>query len=138
MFKKSESSYTEIETIIGPSVKVEGDFAGEGDVVVEGLVTGSLKTTNNLKVGEKAKIFANISANNALIAGEVQGNIMVKEKLELTSTAKINGDIKAKSLSVIEGALLNGKVIMASTKEEKKKFSELPPNQEKELLPKKE
>ena len=38
MFKKQPESpnFKEVETIIGRSVKVEGDFVGEGDVVVEG------------------------------------------------------------------------------------------------------
>src|SRR3989338_941936 len=108
MFKKEMGS-DEIETIIGQSVQVEGNFVANGDVVVEGMVSGSLKTEKNLRVGEGAKIFANITAANALIAGEVQGNIKIKENLELTSTAKVFGDIKTKVLSVSAGASLSGK-----------------------------
>ena len=38
------------ETVIGPSVKVDGDFAGEGNVLVQGVVNGTLKTKGNLRV----------------------------------------------------------------------------------------
>ena len=38
----------EIETIIGPSVKVKGDFHGSGNIVVEGIVEGSLKSDSTL------------------------------------------------------------------------------------------
>ncbi|MFH0856831.1 MAG: polymer-forming cytoskeletal protein [bacterium] len=114
MFKPSEknSQDSEIETIIGPSVKVEGDFVGEGNVIVEGFVSGALKTNKNLKVGEKAKILANIKATNALIAGEVNGNINIEGTLELTATAKVNGDIKAKIMVIAAGAIFNGKCEM--------------------------
>lgn len=119
MFKENRPETTplnEIETIIGPSVKVEGDFVTEGNMIVEGTVSGSIKTARNLKVGAKSKIFANISAENALIAGEVQGNIRTNNKLELVSTAKVFGDIKAEILTIAAGSLLNGKCQMGENK----------------------
>ncbi|PIP18109.1 MAG: cell shape determination protein CcmA [Parcubacteria group bacterium CG23_combo_of_CG06-09_8_20_14_all_35_9] len=124
MFPKGnsyEKTSKEIETIIGPSVKVEGDFSGEGNVVVEGVVNGTLKTKQNLTVGEHAKISADVEAINAEISGQVKGNIKAKEKLELTNTAKIFGDIEAKILIVKAGAIFNGKCNMT---EEKKILAE--------------
>lgn len=115
MFKEQPTN-NETETIIGPSVRVEGDFVTEGNIIIEGIVCGTVKTSKDLRVGPKSKIFANISANNALISGEVQGNIKVKEKLELTSTAKIYGDIKAEVLVISAGSTLNGKCQMAGGK----------------------
>jgi cytoskeletal protein CcmA (bactofilin family) len=114
MFKSDNKSKNvqDIETIIGPSVKLEGDFEGSGDMVIDGIVIGSIKTKNFLKVGTEAKIKANIDAQNAFISGEVSGNISVKGNLELTTSAKINGDVFCHSLAVEKGALLNGKVSM--------------------------
>lgn len=106
----------ETETIIGPSVRVEGDFITEGNIVVEGTVCGTLKTSRDLKVGAKSKIFANVMAENALISGEIQGNIKIKDKLELTSTAKIFGDVKTNILIIAAGSVLNGKCQMGDTK----------------------
>jgi cytoskeletal protein CcmA (bactofilin family) len=122
MFRSEEKTKDSVVTVIGPSVKVEGDLATEGDVVVEGTVIGSLKTEKNLKVGEQARIFAAVQATNALVAGEIQGNLKVKERLELTATAKIFGDIKTKTIIVASGAILNGKCVM----EERKGKSEKP------------
>ncbi len=118
MFKASEKNINDkdAETIIGHSVKVEGDFVGEGNVIVEGIVSGSLKTNKNLKVGESAHIFANVRAANALISGEVNGNIIVDESLELTATAKVSGDIKAKVVTIIAGAVFNGKCAMGESR----------------------
>jgi len=108
----SEKSSKEVETIIGPSVKVEGNFTGEGNVIVEGILNGTLKTNHSLKVGNNAKIKADVEATNAFISGEVRGNVKIKEKIILTSSAKLMGNLEAKVLVVEEGALLNGKCIM--------------------------
>ena len=121
MFKKEDA--TEIETIIGPSVQIEGNFVANGDIVVEGVVSGSIKTEKNLRVGEQAKIFASVSSANALIAGEVQGNIRVQDNLELTSTAKIFGDIKARVLTIGSGAIVHGKC--AAGEERRSKFEKV-------------
>lgn len=116
MFKETPTT-NEVETIIGPSVKVEGDFVTEGNVIVEGMICGTIKTLKNLKVGSKSKIFANVSAENALVSGEIQGNLKINDKLELTSTGKIFGDIKVGTLIVAAGSILNGKCQMGTAKE---------------------
>lgn len=118
--KKGEAFLTEEggeerlqDTIIAEGVKVEGDFKSRGNIIIEGAVDGSIKTNNNLQVGERAKISANVEATNAYVAGEISGNVSVKEKLELAPTAKIFGDLEAKTLIINAGALFNGKCQMA-------------------------
>lgn len=115
MFSKNhaaEPSGKTIETIIGPSVKVEGDFKGEGDLVIEGTLVGTLQTKNNLKIGQNALVEASIRANNAFISGKVKGNISVKGKIEITGTAIILGNIKAQIISIESGALIKGDLDM--------------------------
>ena len=98
-----------METIIGPSVKVEGNFVGEGDVIVEGKVKGSLETKNNVRIGSKAQVRASVKAENVFVAGQIWGNIKAQAKLELASSAKVFGDIEAKIISIAQGAVFNGK-----------------------------
>ncbi|OGF28282.1 hypothetical protein A2477_02375 [Candidatus Falkowbacteria bacterium RIFOXYC2_FULL_47_12] len=113
MFKKNEvADFGNAETIIGPSVKVEGNFVGQGNIVVEGIVKGSVKTNGNLSIGGKAKITAAVEAANAIISGEVRGNVTVSGDLELTESARITGDVAAKTLSIARGAALNGNCTM--------------------------
>jgi len=101
-----------IETIVGPSVTVEGDFASEGDIIVKGTVSGSVKTSRLLSVEEGAKIFANIKAGSAVVAGSIKGDVKVTGTLELKSTAQVGGDIDCKVLIVEGGALIRGRVSM--------------------------
>lgn len=112
MFNRDEEASRSTETIIGPSVKVEGNFVGSGNVVVEGTVNGSLKTQKDLRVGSGAKIKAEVEAANATVAGEIHGNIKISGRLELVASGKIIGNAEAAVLVVAEGGILNGKVMM--------------------------
>ncbi len=100
------------ETIIAHGVRLEGDFVSEGDVTIEGEVSGKVKTSANLIVGDQAKLRADVVARSATISGELRGNLMVAERLDVRETAKIIGDISANTLTVGAGAQLNGKVSM--------------------------
>lgn len=108
MFQKNDDGGQTMDTVIGSSIKVEGNFVGQGNIIVEGEIKGDLKTSQNIEAGSESKIIANIEAANALIAGEVDGKIKIKEHLELTNTAKIKGDIEAGVLIVASGAMING------------------------------
>ncbi len=111
---RSEYSHDEVETVVGPSVHVEGDFASEGNILVKGTVSGSVKTSKLLTVEPGAKIIANVRAGNAIISGEIKGNVKVLERLELTSTARISGDIECEIFVVEAGAAILGKVSMGN------------------------
>lgn len=119
MFKKQDFEKGSAETIIGSSVKIEGDFVGKGNVVVEGIVNGSLSTDQNLTIAQGARVLANIKAQSALISGEVKGNIIIKESLELGPTARIFGDIETNQLTISTGALFNGKCAMGALEKTK-------------------
>lgn len=108
----NNSQKDDVETVVGPSVNVEGDFASEGNIIVKGSVAGSVHTSRHLSVEVGARIMANVRAGSAKISGEVKGNVKAKDSLELTATARVVGDIEAKVLVVEAGALIYGKVTM--------------------------
>lgn len=115
MFNKSSpapqqlnSNSVKSQTIVGHSVKVEGDLSSDEDIIVNGDLNGSIKTSKNLTIGENAKIEADISTGNAVISGSVMGNIDASGKIEMTETSKVSGDIKTEILSIASGAIFNG------------------------------
>jgi len=114
MFNKETrlEKFKDAETIIGASIKVKGNFQGQGDIIIEGSLEGSLKTDANLFIGEKAKVVANIESRDAIINGEVRGNIKTKGYLALGGTARIFGDIQYNELSIEKGAIVNGQLLM--------------------------
>lgn len=100
------------ETVVGPSVKIQGDLNSEGNIKIEGQVAGKIKTSQSVFVMQGAKIGADILAGNAVIGGEVQGNLKISGHLVLQSTAKIIGDIACQILRVEDGAQFSGKCSM--------------------------
>lgn len=114
MFNKENKPerFKDAETIIGASIKVKGNFQGQGDIIVEGTIEGSLKTDANLFIGDTAKVLANVESKDAVINGEVRGNVKAKNYLALGETAKIFGDVQCTEISVSKGALINGQLIM--------------------------
>ncbi len=121
MFKDKKAamlSPSNAETIIAQGVKVEGEFHADGDVVIDGEVSGSVSTEKFLRIGETARIKANVKAHSAVVAGEVQGNIFVTEMLELLATSRVKGDVTTKRISVAAGAQVNGKLTMDGSAQE--------------------
>jgi cytoskeletal protein CcmA (bactofilin family) len=102
-------------TVVAEGVHVEGNFKGNGPMIIDGSVKGKVQTSQTLQVGEHAIIDASVKAGSALISGRVKGGVNVKELVELTATAIVEGDITTKLLIVAEGAVVNGKINMGAT-----------------------
>ncbi|MDR3642436.1 MAG: polymer-forming cytoskeletal protein [Candidatus Doudnabacteria bacterium] len=100
------------ETVVGPSVKIQGDLNSEGNIKIEGQVSGKVKTSQSVFVIPGAKINADILAGNAVVGGEIQGNLKITGHLILQSTAKIIGDINCQIFRVEDGAQFSGKCSM--------------------------
>jgi cytoskeletal protein CcmA (bactofilin family) len=114
MFKQeNRGNNKEAETVIGPSVMVKGNLASSGNIVIEGILKGSVKTAGEAFVGDQANITADIEAKAARIGGEVRGNIKIEGHLQIAASAKIFGDIECASLTVENGAVINGKCTMS-------------------------
>ena len=113
MFSREGENQKDVETVIGATVKVDGNFTGSGDVVVEGHVAGTLKTSKDLRIGEGAVVKADIEAANIIVAGEIRGHVKSNGKIELTPTAKVIGNVETQTIAVAHGAVLHGKVTMA-------------------------
>ena len=114
MFKQDQGKdkLTGIATVIGQSVHVEGDFNGNGDVSIEGKLTGNLNTTDDIIIGQDAEVKAEIKGNNVEIAGTVNGNITAQGDVLLKATARLLGDINCQGITIEKGAVITGKIIM--------------------------
>ncbi len=108
----AQQTQDDVETVVGPSVVVEGDFASDGNILVKGTVSGNVTTSRVLRVEQGAKILANVKAGEAFVSGHIKGNVRVADRLELMETAQIVGDIQCQTLVVAAGAIIQGKITM--------------------------
>jgi cytoskeletal protein CcmA (bactofilin family) len=94
-------------TIIGQRISIEGNIQGEGDLTIDGAVKGSIALKKyHLTVGTEGRVEADINAENVTISGRMTGNIRAGSKVEITKEADFQGEIKAKRISVEDGAYL--------------------------------
>lgn len=114
MFKDAPQAPEEAagQTIVGNSVKLEGDLILDEDITINGKVSGKVSTSKNLGIGETAEVKADVEAENIVISGKVEGEVKAREKLEITETGKVAGNISAKTLSVAPGAIFSGQCTM--------------------------
>ncbi len=103
------------ETVVGTSVKLKGNLKSDGDITVDGSVNGEIKTKGTVTIGPNANIIANVHAKNVNIAGTVQGNVVATDRLSLSESGRVYGDIAANILSISAGALFSGKSTMAES-----------------------
>ncbi len=101
------------ETIIGPSVKIKGDLDSEGNIRIEGQVTGKVRSSQSVFIEKSAKLAADIMANEASVSGEVQGKLEISSLLILQATAKVSGEITCPILRVEDGATFLGNCSVA-------------------------
>lgn len=106
---KKETRRMDYEVIISQNTAINGNISINGCTRIDGVIDGTLAVDNDLFIGESGNIRATVYAKNATISGQVTGNITCKEKLQLTSNAKVFGDIKCQTLVIAEGAIFRGK-----------------------------
>lgn len=102
---------TETKTVIEEAISIQGDIRGQGDLVIQGTVKGSIELEkHHLIVGAKGQVEAEIHAANVTVGGRLIGNITALEKVAITKDADFNGKIKAKRISVEDGAYLKASI----------------------------
>ena len=112
MFNKGNKSEIlnneKVDTIIGPGTSIDGTIKAEGTLRINGNVVGEVIVTGNVVIGSSSVINGNIKAENVYLAGTVNGNITATNQLQMTSTAKVIGDVDVKNIIIDEGAIFDG------------------------------
>ena len=94
-------------SVIGPDVVIKGDISASADLHVDGTIEGDI-TCASLVQGNGSTIAGSIKADNARLAGTVKGTIEAKE-LVVLKTARIEGDVNYDSLTIEQGAAVEGR-----------------------------
>ena len=109
------SAIGEIETIIGKDTQLKGSVKAQGTIRIDGQFEGDIDSEQDIIIGESGRVTAKINARNVLISGVLQGNVNAAGRLELMSSGKLYGDIKANALIIGEGAVFKGVSDMIDT-----------------------
>ena len=108
----SQERYTnEKKTTIGERITIEGSIRGEENLLIEGAMKGNIEMGKyNFAIGPNGRVEGEIRAQNVSINGNFKGTIKALGKVAVSKEADFNGEIKAKSFSVEDGAYFKGVV----------------------------
>jgi cytoskeletal protein CcmA (bactofilin family) len=101
-------------TFIGVGTDFVGNLRCQGDLVVGGHAQADCTVAGSFTLSEGGSWEGKLQAANAVIAGQVTGEIVVAEKLEIRKTARIRGSVAARSIAVAQGALIDGAMSVTS------------------------
>ena len=108
------------KTIIGEGITIEGTIRGREDLIIHGTVRGNIEVgANHLTVGAKGLVEAEIEAESVTISGRIKGNVRASQKVAITREADFNGEVRARSISVEDGAFLKAMIELQREPEEK-------------------
>ncbi len=102
---------------IDPGAELTGKLRSKGTVRIDGRVRGEIHCDQGVIIGESGRVHSSIDAETVLIAGQVEGNIVARHKITLSSTARVKGDLSTPGIVIEEGAKLRGRIVIGSEEE---------------------
>lgn len=105
---KEDNNCGMAHNMIAAETIITGNIKSENDIRIDGTINGNVENQGKIILGTSGKIFGNIQCKNADIMGYIKGKLLVSDLLSLKSTARIEGDIKTKVLSIEPNALFSG------------------------------
>jgi cytoskeletal protein CcmA (bactofilin family) len=99
----------QIPTVLASGTEFEGLLSFRGAARVDGRLSGDIVAEGRLVIGEGACVRARIEVDELIVAGELEGEIHARERVELQHTARVVGSLRCPRLSVAEGGILEGR-----------------------------
>jgi cytoskeletal protein CcmA (bactofilin family) len=96
---------------ISQGIRIKGELNGSEDLFIDGNLEGKISMGNAvITFGPNANVKADVDAREIVVRGRLQGKLVGTEKIQIWSTARVDGDLKAPRIGIEEGAELHGKM----------------------------
>ena len=99
-------------SVIDQGCELEGRLTFVGTLVLNGKFRGEIFSSDTILVGETGQLEAEVQVGVAIVSGQVTGNIIARERVELRGSARIFGDIVTPVLVLEEGVVFDGRCKM--------------------------
>ncbi|NNG08471.1 MAG: polymer-forming cytoskeletal protein [Desulfobacteraceae bacterium] len=106
----------QINAFLGKDTEFEGKLSFNGAVRIDGRLKGEIFTEGTLIVGESAVIASNIHVSHIIVSGEIRGNIVASDRIEIHAPGKVFGNIQAPTVIIDEGVVFEGNCRMHPAK----------------------
>ena len=100
--------------ILTQGLEINGSIKFSNDMIVDGKIDGEIiSDKGKVTIAENASIKGDVKAGEVKLYGQVEGTI-TSDRCQLKEKSLLKGDIKTKTLSMEEGATLQGKTSIGS------------------------
>ena len=108
----------------GQSIVIKGDISGSEDLVIAGRVEGSITLNGRvLTLAAGSHVLGEIKAGTVIVSGKLEGSVDAKERLDIMSTAVVDGKLSTARLIVADGSQITAKVDMGTRAAQKPKLA---------------
>ena len=101
-------------TYITPATHIIGQITGAGPYIFAGKVEGDCDIDGPATLAAGGSWQGTMRAANLIIAGEVDGDVIADDRVEVAGTARISGSLSGNSIAVAEGAVIDGEIQVTS------------------------
>ncbi len=96
---------------LGPELKVRGQINGDEDLKVDGKIEGPISLGNHrLTLGPGAQILGDINSREIVVFGEIKGNLMAQDRVDVRKDASVIGDLTTSRIAIEDGAHVKGAI----------------------------
>jgi len=110
--RRVEDKTGSILSIIAPSTKFKGTLSGSDSVLIAGHLKGEIKCESLVRIDREGRIQGTITSPYVIVEGQINGDIMSAEHVELRAGARIVGNINTVKIVMAEGCILQGEIQM--------------------------
>lgn len=99
------------QALIGKSLKIKGAISGHEDLYVDGEIEGTVELEeNSLTVGPNGIVNADVKARDIKVLGKLTGNVRAGERVEISKTGSVEGDLTTTRIVIEDGAVFRGSI----------------------------
>lgn len=103
-----ERALTPPAPVIRQGAEFEGLVLLPAPARIDGRVSGDVIASGLVWIGESARVKARIQAEEVVVAGVVEGDVLARERIQLLATAHVSGALRAPRLVLADGSFLEG------------------------------
>jgi cytoskeletal protein CcmA (bactofilin family) len=115
MWGKSKTKATKIETLIGTAIEIHGDLIFSGGLHIDGKIIGNViaqeGSDSMLILSDHGCIEGEVRVPYVVLNGEIIGDVYAAERVELSSHARVNGNVYYNLLEMAMGSEVNGSLV---------------------------
>jgi cytoskeletal protein CcmA (bactofilin family) len=119
MFRRTDDRPTQqpsqperVDSVFGSGLTLQGQLSGTGGVRIDGAFDGEIALRGIVVIGESGRVTCErLRASTLIVSGSLKGDV-IAQRVEITSSGRVWGDVMTSAFSTQEGAFLRGKITM--------------------------